>query len=176
MMRHVSLRTIAAAAFIMLAIPLVAQTALQEHSTSLPSDVEIRDLLADRIDVQHKSLGMVVGIITPQGRRIISHGRANQSDSRPLDGDTVFEIGSVTKIFTALLLADMAQRGEVALSDPIAKFLPKAVSLPERNGRAITLVDLATQTSGLPFFPSNFPINDRPAFSSMDPVCGGMSN
>jgi CubicO group peptidase (beta-lactamase class C family) len=149
----------------MLTIPLVAQTALQEHSTLLPSDVEIRDLLVDRIDVQHKSIGMVVGIITPQGRRIISHGRANEGDSRPLDGDTVFEIGSVTKIFTALLLADMSQRREVGLSDPVAKYLPKAVSLPERNGRAITLVDLATQTSGLPFFPSNFPIDDRPAFS-----------
>ncbi len=164
-MRYVSLRNIAAAVFIMLTIPLRAQTTMQQRSTSLPSDAEIRNMLVDRIDVQHKSVEMVVGIIAPQGRRIISYGRAPQRDSRPLDGDTVFEIGSVTKIFTALLLADMVQRGEVTLDDPVARYLPKDVRVPERNGHAITLVDLATQTSGLPFFPSNFPIDDRSAFS-----------
>jgi CubicO group peptidase (beta-lactamase class C family) len=129
-------------------------------SGSLPSDAEIRDLLKDRIDVQHKSVGMVVGIVTPQGRRIVSYGRLNQGDSRPLDGDTVFEIGSVTKIFTALLLADMVQRGEVVLTDPVGKYLPSGVRVPERNGQKITLVDLATQTSGLPFFPKDIPLDD----------------
>lgn len=63
-------------------------------SSALPSDADIRRTLADRIDVQHKSVGMVVGIITPQGRRITSYGQAGQGDGRPLNGDTVFEIGS----------------------------------------------------------------------------------
>jgi CubicO group peptidase (beta-lactamase class C family) len=54
----------------------------------------------------------------------------------------------VTKIFTALLLADMVQRGEVSLKDPDAKYLPPEEKIPERNGRSITLLDLATQTSG----------------------------
>jgi len=129
-------------------------------SGSLPSDAEIRELLKDRVDVQHKSVGMVVGIVTPQGRRIVSYGRLNQGDPRPLDGDTVFEIGSVTKIFTALLLADMVQRGEVTLTDPVGQYLPSGVKVPERNGQKITLVDLATQTSGLPFFPKDIPLND----------------
>ena len=71
------------------------------------------------------------------------------------NGDTIFEIGSATKVFTSLLLADMVQRGEVALNDPVAKFLPAGVSVPERNGRQITLVDLATHTSGLPRLPAN---------------------
>jgi CubicO group peptidase (beta-lactamase class C family) len=92
------------------------------RSQELPNDEKIRQLLADRIDVQQKSVGMVVGIITPQGRRLITYGRLNQGDTRPLDGNTVFEIGSVTKIFTALLLADM-QHGEVQLDDPVAKYL-----------------------------------------------------
>jgi D-alanyl-D-alanine-carboxypeptidase/D-alanyl-D-alanine-endopeptidase len=59
----------------------------------------------------------------------------------------------VTKIFTALLLADFVQRGEVSLSDPAANHLPANVKIPERAGKKITLFDLATHTSGLPFMP-----------------------
>jgi CubicO group peptidase (beta-lactamase class C family) len=129
-------------------------------ASALPSDAELRAILADRIDVQHKSVGMVVGITTPAGRRLVSYGHFNPGDERPLDGDTVFEIGSVTKVFTALLLADMVERGELRLDDPVAKYLPAGVKLPERQGHAITLVDLATQTSGLPFFPSDIPLSD----------------
>jgi serine-type D-Ala-D-Ala carboxypeptidase/endopeptidase len=67
----------------------------------------------------------------------------------------VFEIGSITKAFTALILAEMVERGEVALGDPVARFMPAAVSMPQRGGRKITLVDLATHTSGLPRWPSD---------------------
>jgi CubicO group peptidase (beta-lactamase class C family) len=73
----------------------------------------------------------------------------------PLDGNTVFEIGSITKAFTGALLADMVARGEVKLDDPIAKYLPKTVRVPSRNGHQITLLDLATQSSGLPRLPDN---------------------
>ena len=59
----------------------------------------------------------------------------------------------MTKVFTALLLADMAGRGEVALADPVAKHLPSGFKVPARSGRSITLLDLATHTSGLPFMP-----------------------
>ena len=72
---------------------------------------------------------------------------------RPLDGETAFEIGSVSKVFTALALADMVQRGEVALESPIAKYLPAGAKIPERNGQPITLLEVATHTSGLPLMP-----------------------
>jgi len=62
---------------------------------------------------------------------------------------TIFQIGSVTKVFTALLLADMAERGEVRLSDPAASYLP---GLPGGTS-PVTLADLATHTSGLPRLP-----------------------
>ena len=153
---------IATAAVALLATLANSQTSAPV-SSSLPSDAEIRALLVDRIDVQHKTVGIVVGIITPQGRRIISYGKLDRDTPRPLDGDTIFEIGSVTKVFTALLLADMAKRGEVALTDPVAKYLPAGVKTPERGGRQITLVDLATQTSGLPFWPTNFPLPEETA-------------
>jgi D-alanyl-D-alanine-carboxypeptidase/D-alanyl-D-alanine-endopeptidase len=124
-------------------------------ASPVPSDAEIRSILAERIDTNRQSVGIVVGVISPEGRRVVAYGSLDKGDKRPLNGDTIFEIGSATKVFTALLLADMAQHGEVALSDPVAKYLPASAKVPERNGRAITLVDLATHTSGLPRLPAN---------------------
>src|SRR5437762_11056510 len=116
---------------------------------SVPPDDEIRKILAERVGENEKAVGIVVGIIDPQGRRIISYGQRNGGDARPLDGDTVFEIASVTKVFTALLLADMVEKNEVALSDPDSKYLTAvAIKLPERNGHLITLLDLATHKIG----------------------------
>jgi CubicO group peptidase (beta-lactamase class C family) len=111
--------------------------------------------LIERIGDHQGTIGFVVGIIEPEGRRIIAHGKAGAEASRGLDGDTIFEIGSVTKVFTSLLLADMVQRGEVALNDSLQSYLPPEVTSPDRRGRAIALVDLATHTSGLPGLPSN---------------------
>lgn len=123
--------------------------------TAAPSDADIRQILVDRIDLQHQSVGIVAGVIGPEGRRVIAYGHMEKGDTRPLNGDTIFEIGSVTKVFTSLLLADMVQRGEVALDDPVTKYLPPVAKMPQRNGRSITLVDLATHTSGLPRLPTN---------------------
>ena len=139
------------------------QAAPSRGSLGLPSDGEIRKMLAERVGAQENAVGIVVGLLEPQGRRIIAHGHRNEGDSGPLDGDTVFEIGSVTKVFTALLLADMVRKDEVALADPAAKYLPASVKVPERNGRSITLLDLATHTSGLPFMPENAPAFNDPA-------------
>ena len=129
----------------------------------LPSDDELGTLLVDQIDAQHKSVGMVIGVITPDGRRVVSHGSTCQRDGRPVDCNTAFEIASVTKVFTSLLLADMAQRGEVALDGPLAAHVPAGVRVPRRNGRQITLVDLATHTSGLPPQPPDLTGLDDPA-------------
>ena len=124
-------------------------------NSPVPPDSEIRKILVERIDTLHQGVGIVVGVIEPQGRRVVAYGSLNQGDPRPLNGDTIFEIGSVTKVFTSLLLSDMVQRDEVALSDPVAKYLPAEVKVPERGGRVITLVDLSTHTSGLPRLPTN---------------------
>ena len=122
---------------------------------SAQTDAEIRQILADRIEIARQSVGLVVGVVDGKGRRIVAYGSLNQGDQRPLNGDTVFEIGSITKVFTSLVLSDMAQHGEVALTDPIGKYLPKEVRVPERGGKAIAMQDLATHVSGLPRLPSN---------------------
>ena len=124
------------------------------------TDDEIKNILQDRIDRAKRGVGIVVGLVDEKGTRVITYGTASKDSKRPLDGDSVFEIGSVTKVFTATLLADMVERGEVSLSDPISKYLPRTVKTPTRDGKEITLLDLATQTSGLPRLPTNFAPKD----------------
>lgn len=87
-------------------------------------------------------------------------GHVDVAGQRVPDRHTLFEIGSVSKTFTALLLADMVVRGEVSLDDPVQKYLPADVPLVSRDGKPITLVQLATHTSGLPRMPSNFTPTD----------------
>ena len=144
--------------FVLLSLFLcVTQCIAQSAPAVQPiSDSEIKTILTERIDTGKKSVGIVVGTIGPAGSRTVGYGKLSAADPRTPDGDTVYEIGSVTKVFTSLLLADMVNRGEVKLDDPVAKFLPATVKVPERNGKKITLLDLATQSSGLPRMPTNF--------------------
>src|SRR5439155_24786957 len=124
-------------------------------------DADIARILVDRIDVRREGVGIVVGVVDGSGRRIIAHGAFDAAAAaRAVDGDTVFEIGSATKVFTSLLLSDAVRRGEVALDDPVSKFLPADVKVPERGGKKITLADLATHTSGLPRLPTNLAPKD----------------
>jgi len=133
-------------------VALGAQTA----PTRLATPKEIHDMLVQFVDVQHKAGAIVVGVITKHGQEVISYGKFDNADGRAPDGETIFEIGSITKVFTALLLSDMALRGEVKLNDPISKYLPATVHVPTRNGKQITLLDLATHYSGLPRMPDNY--------------------
>jgi CubicO group peptidase (beta-lactamase class C family) len=149
---------IASAVWVLLIFGALTIHAAQGSPTNgLPNETEVRNLLVERIKAlggEQGGVGIVVGLISPEGRQIISAGRRSSDDPRVLDGDTVFEIGSVTKAFTALLLADMAVKNEFGLNDPVAKYLPKGFKVPERNGKTMTLLDLATHTAGLPFMPN----------------------
>jgi CubicO group peptidase (beta-lactamase class C family) len=123
---------------------------------TLPDDDAIRRILAERIDIQRQGVGIVVGVISPVGRRVVSYGVREAGQPAPVDGATVFEIGSITKVFTGLMLAEMAARGEVDLDQPVSELLPDGVTAPSGRGRQITLTDLATHTSGLPPLPADF--------------------
>ncbi|HVJ03473.1 MAG TPA: serine hydrolase [Sphingomonas sp.] len=112
----------------------------------LPPDTEIGKLIAAR-NAPRAGQGIVVGVLGPDGQRIVAGGTG--AGAR-VDRSTLFEIGSITKVFTALILADMVNKGEVSLDDPATKFLPPGHRIPERGGRRITLRDLATHRSGLP--------------------------
>ena len=130
-----------------------------QPAAAIPAEEEILQLLAERIDDQKRSVGIVVGVIAPGERRVVGYGRLATEDPRVPDGDTVFEIGSITKAFTAILLADLAGEGAVELETPVQRLLGPDVTVPTRNGAEITLLHLATHSSGLPRLPANL----RPA-------------
>ena len=123
---------------------------------SPPADDRIEALIAERI-ARRAGQGLVFGVLEPDGRRVIAGGPAG---GEAFGGDTLFEIGSISKVFTALVLADMAAKGEVSLDDPAEKYLPAGATMPSRGGRKITLADLSTHTSGLPRLADNMPYGD----------------
>jgi serine-type D-Ala-D-Ala carboxypeptidase/endopeptidase len=115
--------------------------------------VELRatvDAILDRHGRAH--VGLVVGVWWDGETWTFVRGRLEAGRPEAPSPATIFEIGSVTKVFTALLLADMAAEGLVGLDDPVQRYLPAHVKLPVRR-RPITLLDLATHSSGLPRLP-----------------------
>lgn len=113
------------------------------------------DALVEPLMKKNKAVGLVVGILTPEGKReFFSYGQTKEGGPTPT-ADTLFEIGSVTKPVTGLLLALMAEKGDVRLDDPVRLHLPKELVVPRRGKREITLLELATHTSGLPRNPPN---------------------
>lgn len=118
-----------------------------------------------RVDRCGLSPSMVVGVTQGGRRSVVAHGVAGPT-GKALDGSAGFEIGSITKLFTALLLADMARRGEAALDEPVAALLPPGTRVPERHGQPITLLQLARHISGLPRLPPDVPP------SSSEPYAG----
>jgi serine-type D-Ala-D-Ala carboxypeptidase/endopeptidase len=152
-------------------VALLAATALGAARTAraqvLPTDSAIRAILKTRVD-SGAAIGIVVGILENGRRRYIAYGSAGPGRP-PLDEHTIFEIGSISKTFTSLLLADAVVRGEVRLDQPVAELLPPGTVVPARDGRRITLEQLATHRSGLPRMPENFaPANLSDPYSDYD--------
>ena len=114
---------------------------------------DIAALLEARIDAQHRGTGGLVSVVRAGDAWTVRHGVVGRGQARRVLLDTPFQIASLTKIFTALLLADAVLRGELSLDDELSRCL--RVAAPSFEGREITLADLATHTSGLPLRPSS---------------------
>ncbi|HEY1867487.1 MAG TPA: serine hydrolase, partial [Candidatus Cybelea sp.] len=97
--------------------------------------------------------GIAVGIIDHGKQSLYFAG--SDGKGRLVDEKTLFEIGSVTKTFTATALAKMVLAKQIRLDAPIPEFLPPGVRAPSKDGKQITLLNLAEQRSGLPRLPSN---------------------
>lgn len=109
---------------------------------------------------------MVVAVVDGDRSHVYAFGKLD--DGKAPDADTIFQIGSVTKTFTATLLAEAVQNNEVALDTPVSKLLPD-FRIPSRNGKSITLGELAMQDSGLPRLPSNMqPANPADPYADYD--------
>ena len=105
----------------------------------------------DGILAPKTGIGVSIGVIKSGKRNVFAFGSAN--------ADSIFEIGSITKTFTGLILAKMVEQGKVKYDEPARELLP-AGTVPKPSSSEITLVDLATQHSGLPSMLDNLPLGD----------------
>jgi serine-type D-Ala-D-Ala carboxypeptidase/endopeptidase len=102
---------------------------------------------------------IVVGIVDKDGQRFYSFGKTSLTGAA-VNEHTIYEIGSISKVFTAILLAEQAKAGKLRIDDPAQKFLPPDIRLPKGATKEITLGNLSDHTSGLPRMPSNFAPRD----------------
>lgn len=133
---------------------VLTPAAFAAASVTLQSD-PLAERLTAVIDPQihsGKTVGLAVGVFDSQGPRFYSFGETRRGSATRPNQDTLFEIGSITKTFTALLLGDAVVRGEAAFSDPVDRFIPE---LKGHYAGSITLDQLVTHTSGLPLLPCN---------------------
>ncbi len=98
--------------------------------------------------------GMVVGVIDAGGSHVYGYGKPSKAAAKTPDGDSIFEIGSVTKLFTATVFAQMLEKNEIKLNQTAESLLP-GMKIPADLGNKIWLTHLAAHTSGLPANPAN---------------------
>lgn len=109
---------------------------------------------------------LVIGVVDGEHSAVYAYGKLDNGQTP--DGSTVFEIGSVTKTFTATLLAQQVTEGKLRLDTPVSSLLP-GFTLPSRNGKNITLGNLAMQNSGLPRLPDNLgPLDAKDPYADYD--------
>ncbi len=100
-----------------------------------------------------------IGVIDGDSRLTMSVGQFSKTDPSKADENTIFEIGSISKVFTGILLADAIKRGIVTADQPVDDLLPSGVRMPvlkRSPDRKISLTQLSTHVSGLPRMPDNF--------------------
>lgn len=136
---------------------LIVCPSVEAQTVEITHDIDAN--IRARIDNEY-NVGIIIGIIDEDGRRYRAYGETEFGNRVEPDANTVFEIGSITKVFTSILLAEMVRAGEMQLNDPVENSLPYGVTAPTRNGQSITLYHLATHSSGLPRLPSNFAPGD----------------
>jgi CubicO group peptidase (beta-lactamase class C family) len=139
------------------ALALCVHAASHAAAPVVPADV--KTTVGQRVDYGYCP-GIVVGLMNTNGSTYFSYGRTDLDGGPAVDEHTLFEIGSITKVFTTTLLADMAERGELELTDAIQSYLPEGITAPTWHDQPITLTHLATHTSGLPGTPDNLAPSD----------------
>jgi D-alanyl-D-alanine-carboxypeptidase/D-alanyl-D-alanine-endopeptidase len=137
----------------LLGLAIAMSSIAPASAQALPDDAKMLELIKTRVD-EGGAKGIVLGVIDKGKRRVVAYGDPGPG-AKPLGPDTVFEIGSVTKVFTGILLADMQARGEVNMTVPAQTYAPNGLTFPKRNGKEITLELIASQRSGLPRLPTN---------------------
>lgn len=104
----------------------------------------------------HRNISVMVGVILKGKRQVFPFGKKSAAHPSPPDANTVYEIGSISKTFTAILLAQLHLEGRVKLDDRAGKYLPDIVTMPTFENKHITLRHLAAHTSALPPMAPNY--------------------
>ncbi|SMC66108.1 serine hydrolase domain-containing protein [Pedobacter africanus] len=140
-----------------------APITIPAKTEQVPSNNPLKDSLD--LTVEHlvrpyiqkgNTCGLVLAVVRNGKVRKYSYGSVNKAGSQLPDAEqTIFEIGSVTKTFNALLLARQVVAGRMKLDDPVNLYLPDSIPALNFQGRPITLQDLANHTSGFPRLPAN---------------------
>lgn len=92
--------------------------------------------------------GMIIGVVSGNDSVLISCGETAIGNGQHPQADTIFAIGSVSKVVTATIFSQMVAEGKVGLTDAVDKYISSSIKVPDYQGRKVTLVDLATHTSG----------------------------
>ena len=124
---------------------------------SIPQDVKSN--IKERVD-RGITPSIVVGFIDGDSTYYYAYGVKSVETKELANEHSVYEIGSISKTFTGILLANMVVTGKAKLDDPLQNYLPPGITAPTRNGTAIRLVNLSNHTSSLPRMPDNFPASD----------------
>ncbi|GAB3894532.1 hypothetical protein GCM10028803_09640 [Larkinella knui] len=113
------------------------------------------DAVARAYIKKQNTVGLSIGILRNDSLYTYGYGETAKGNGRIPDATTLFEIGSISKTFTATLLADAVQRGLVKLDDPVNLYLPDSIPALQKDGIPVTLKTLSNHTSGLPRLPAN---------------------
>jgi CubicO group peptidase (beta-lactamase class C family) len=132
--------------------PLIFKRRIQATAEDVSAELAQIDSLAAAAFARNPIGSVTVGVVS--GNQLIwtkSYGNADMEKHLAAGKDTVYRIGSITKMFTAVMLEQLADAGTVHLSDPVEKYFPEINSVQGRftNAPPITLIQLATHTSGL---------------------------
>lgn len=128
---------------------LLLAVLVQSGSLSADSTASLIHRFISHYQQKHQVPGVLVVLYDKGSLSYFSFGVANEQTKQPITAKTIFELGSITKSFTAILLAAETLKGHLQLETPLAESLP---GLKGFNGPIahVTLLQLATHTSGLP--------------------------
>ena len=140
------------------------------RKTKIASDNKLNTLLDKQVDTimqqyffDTATVGASIGILVNGKSYLYNYGETVKGNRQLLTNKSIYEIGSISKTFTASLLALAVLEGKVKLSDPVNKYLPKDIPPLQFNNKPITLQSLSNHTSGLPYMPTN--LNNTDSFN-----------